>query len=59
MHNKKKRKKKTCNYRVQQDKKCIQNNIKLPLYLFTAYSKARCWLRIAITAYPTCIRRPC
>jgi len=30
----------------------------LPLQAFTACDGARYWLRIAISAYPTCIRRP-
>jgi len=30
----------------------------LPLEWFTARSEVRYWLRIAISAYPTCIRRP-
>jgi len=29
-----------------------------PLQAFTAHDGARYWLRIAISAYPTCIRRP-
>ena len=30
----------------------------LPLQAFTARDGARYWLRIAISVYPTCIRRP-
>ena len=31
----------------------------LPLERFTAGEGAKYWLRIAISAYPTCMRRPC
>jgi len=35
------------------------NVLHQPLERFAARSKAIYWLRIALSAYPTCIQRPC
>jgi len=36
--------------------RCVDNT--WPVAALTAHSEASYWLRIAISAYPTCIRRP-